>query len=863
MMEDFGFTTVDFNLMDQLFYDGFWLETQTADGSNFWQPISTHHLTSPSFIFPASDNIGSWNTNPSPDYILKQTQTSDLFFNNPQMDHHLSHSNEPTVPSGSSDNLNMEMNTRLCVGMNRNSINARAPISVRKRLDEAIKLLKDSVRDKNVLIQIWFPVKKDGRQVLITNNQPFSLDLNCKNLAEYRDVSKNYQFAADEESKESVGLPGRVFLKKLPEWTPDVRFFKREEYPRVIYAQQYNVRGSLALPVFELGSRRCLGVVEIVTTTQKLNYRPELENICRALQAVDLKIFDVPSPPSIEGCDESYQSALAEIRNIVKYVCSVHELPLAQTWAPCTEHNKQGCRHSDENYADCVSTIDSASYVADPQVSGFHEACSEHHLLKGEGIPGKAFMSNKPCFSEDVTSFSKTDYPLSHHARVFNLCAAVAIRIRSTYTGKADFVLEFFLPLKCKDPNDQKKLLDSLLFVLQQTCQSLRVLSHQELAQETSDKETGSTSAGRSYEVNWPNFIASRSEEPSQNAPSWIMNITDSQHKGKGVSLSFDDDINKEPGGEFRVTTQWDNPEDFSHSGGYLSLDGKANEKRRTKTEKKISLQVLRQYFSGSLKDAAKSIGVCPTTLKRICRQHGITRWPSRKIKKVDHSLKKLQLVMDSVQGAEGPIKLGSFYRNFPEFVSPDSSPKLPVNTSSMNIQTASKSPSSSSSHSTSSSYCLSTGVKHSSLTLSGDVLSAEQMIDQGMLKRARCDAELLHLEAPPMPQNSSRQAKDDIVPYRIKATFGEEKIRFSLHPHWSFNDLKEEVFRRFNVENNVGKVDIKYLDDDAEWVLLTCDADLDECVDIHRSSNIRTIKITVINKAYNQSLGSSFGSNK
>lgn len=81
-----------------------------------------------------------------------------------------------------------------------------------------------------------------------------------------------------------VGLPIRVFLGKVPEWTPDVQFFRSDEYPRVKHAHKYDVRGTLGLPVFERGSQTCLGVVEVMMTTQKIQYRPELESIRKALE---------------------------------------------------------------------------------------------------------------------------------------------------------------------------------------------------------------------------------------------------------------------------------------------------------------------------------------------------------------------------------------------------------------------------------------------------------------------------------------------------------------------------------------------------------------------------------------------------
>ncbi|XP_040377659.1 protein NLP1 [Oryza brachyantha] len=815
---------------------------------------------------------------------------------------------------------------------------AAAEPTVKERLRRALERIASQSQAQRgdggeLLVQVWVPTRIGDRQVLTTCGQPFWLDRRNHRLASYRSVSMKYQFSADESSRADLGLPGRVFVGRVPEWTPDVRYFSNEEYPRVQHAQYFDIRGSIALPVFEPRSRACLGVVELVMTTQKINYSTEIENICSALKEVDLRSSDVSSDPRSKVVDTSYRAIVPEIMDVLRAVCDTHNLPLAQTWIPCICQAKRGTRHSDERFKYCVSTVDEACYVRDCSVLGFHQACAEHHLFRGEGIVGKAFGTNEPCFSPDITAYSKTQYPLSHHAKLFSLRAAVAIRLRSVRTGNLDFVLEFFLPLKCIKTEEQRAMLNSLSNTIQQVCYTLRVVTPKELVNDEPFEVSQPTRPefyAKSVHENLDELCSginvpgrTTTLEASEEVSSWIAGLADAQKGAKGeIDVPFEFSKHDDEG--FSVTAGWHTslviaPEGsifsgFKHHEDYdvkentcssdpsHSNSDKAVEKRRTKTEKTVSLQDLRKHFAGSLKEAAKNLGVCPTTLKRICRQHGINRWPSRKIKKVGHSLKKLQMVIDSVHGPEGTVQLSSLYENFTKttwserelqgnaifpaseqnFQLEPSIPDRPCEGRFTSHTSGSNSLSPSCSHSSNSSLGCSSGPKPQQQHGSAPQLAVKQEISMEEIhgstpikSASHAEAELqMFVEERPatlfrsqsqvlvsehkQTENMSNMQKARSDSLKIKAIYGEERCIFRLQPSWSFQRLKEEIVKRFGIAQDT-HVDLKYLDDESEWVLLTCDADLLECIDVYKSSSNQTVRI-LVNPSIQPVLGASFG---
>ena len=193
---------------------------------------------------------------------------------------------------------------------------------------------------------------------------------------------------------------------------------------------------------------------------------------------------------NLQNLTKNQKSAFTEILDVLRAVCHAHMLPLALTWIPFSYdyHSIDECIKDDvqevqsslrEKSMLCIQ--ESACYVNDTRIQGFLHACAEHCLDKGQGIAGKALQSNHPFFSPDVKVYDIREYPLAHHARKYDLRAAVAIRLRSTYTGNDDYILEFFLPVSCRGSEEQQLLLNNLSSTMQTICKSLRTVSDAEI----------------------------------------------------------------------------------------------------------------------------------------------------------------------------------------------------------------------------------------------------------------------------------------------------------------------------------------------------------------------------------------------
>nr|XP_034909733.1 uncharacterized protein LOC118045257 isoform X2 [Populus alba] len=323
-----------------------------------------------------------------------------------------------------------------------------AKLTLPAKMEKALSLLKDSLGSTASFLAQFWAKDKSGFDL---ENQPYPhLCVPNSTLLGYRQLEgRNGLFRPD--------IMDRV--RDFPEWTSNVRHYRPDEYSHLSDAISCGVRGIIAFPVFEsdqiISYGYCRAVLELVTMEEKQDFDLETENVVQALQCFN----------------EVQTAALTEIALVTRAVCQIHRLPLALTWVPWRYDDilKLGDLRV---FCSCQLAIERTACYADEEMQGFVHACEQLHLSTVQGAAGLAGATRRPYFERDVKENHVRNYPLAHHARKYNLNAAVAILLRSTGDDHI-YILEFFLPILVKESSEQQELVEKLKLTIKQTCKSM------------------------------------------------------------------------------------------------------------------------------------------------------------------------------------------------------------------------------------------------------------------------------------------------------------------------------------------------------------------------------------------------------
>ncbi|CAL5438803.1 unnamed protein product [Camellia sinensis] len=306
--------------------------------------------------------------------------------------------------------------------------------------------------------------------------------------------------------------------------------------------------------------------------------------------------------------------ALDEISTVLEFVQEVHGLQFARVWARCRVDRR--CRALVKG--DIFHAILKFDKVDCYKLLGMVNV--ELQLRKGQGVVGRAFYSPNVLLYKDVTQLSIIDYPLAHYARYDKLGCCFAICLQSSCTGNDIYMLECFMPPSNKDYyGNQQTALRKILETMKKSFHTFKLASGEELGGHLYIEEIDSVQMSQTTK-SLPRL------EPLQSGGE--MTQLDLSNQQSMDALSNGNNVVRAERSNIDVTC--------SQERGKIKRPKRVHNKTRVKIE--IPLDDILQNSKRSIQVAADNLKVSRSTLKRVCRGYGFSRWPPRKKNMVGQS---------------------------------------------------------------------------------------------------------------------------------------------------------------------------------------------------------------------------------
>ncbi|KAL0382817.1 UNVERIFIED_CONTAM: protein NLP6 [Sesamum calycinum] len=257
--------------------------------------------------------------------------------------------------------------------------------------------------------------------------------------------------------EEEVGPPGRAFMNRHPESSPDLRLYSTKEHPLRDLTASCGLSEYVAWPVLDLSLTQCLGVLELLILDggNGEDYHRLLEG---ALMRAELRSTYISNDNETQNFVDK-KPALEEIGKMLELaIDAIPQLHLAQVWMPCQQGGDTMSCMERVVFINSADMKLGASELCDFEMSIFLEACETLHIQSKTG---------KSCFFQSLCDVSICEYPSAHYAQQARLSSRFTVCLQSSCDDVNDlFIVEFFLQPHSREDDCPCSTLHSLIHIL-------------------------------------------------------------------------------------------------------------------------------------------------------------------------------------------------------------------------------------------------------------------------------------------------------------------------------------------------------------------------------------------------------------